>query len=295
METNTTSALREIKELTEFINKPLIKSPLRFPGGKSKAIKYIMPLVPDFNEYREPLVGGGSLFFALHRKFPEKQYWINDIDPNLYKFWKACRDTPNELVDAINVLKRQYKNGSKLYSFLLNTGSRSKNIIDIASRFFILNRITFSGLIESGGYSEQAFKGRFTDTSIDRILLASKALQEVKITNEDFSKVLRPAGEKVFIFLDPPYYSNSEAKLYGKHGQLHTKFNHEVFFKELVACKHNWLVTYDNCSKIQTLFEENRSESWLKFAWQLRYGTNNSSKKIAKVGNELFILNYRPK
>ena len=154
-------------------------------------------------------------------------------------------------------------------------------------------------MIEKLGYSvalrEQAFKGRFTESSVDRILLAAKALQGVKITNKDFSKVLNPSGKNVFVFLDPPYYSNSESKLYGKHGQLHTKFNHEVFFKELVACRHNWLVTYDNCSKIQTLFEKNRSENWLKIAWRLRYGANNSSKKIAKIGNELFMLNYRMK
>ena len=58
----------------------MIKSPLRFPGGKSRAIAQMLPLVPDFEEYREPMVGGGSLFLTLKQKFPHRRYWINDIN-----------------------------------------------------------------------------------------------------------------------------------------------------------------------------------------------------------------------
>ena len=50
-----------------------VKSPLRFPGGKSRALKQILPIIPEFKEYREPMVGGGSVFFALKQKFPEKK------------------------------------------------------------------------------------------------------------------------------------------------------------------------------------------------------------------------------
>ena len=42
-----------------------VKSPLRYPGGKSKAIKQIFSYVPKFKEFREPFLGGGSVFFAL--------------------------------------------------------------------------------------------------------------------------------------------------------------------------------------------------------------------------------------
>ncbi len=283
---------RKRKNIESFI-KPIIKSPLRFPGGKSKAIKYILPLVPYFDEYREPMVGGGSLFFALKQKFPERKYWINDIDPNIYWFWITCRDSPFELVSKINSLKKCYKNGRKLYEFLINPLEKPTEGISIAARFFILNRITFSGLTESGGYSEQAFRERFTQSSINRIFTASTLLQGVKITNKDFSELTSKKGDKVFIFLDPPYYSNSKSRLYGKHGQLHIKFNHDNLFNQLRSCKHNWLLTYDNCSKIEKLFNKNRSENWLRLAWKLKYGVNNSNQQIAKVGEELFILNYK--
>ena len=64
----------------------ILKSPLRYPGGKSKAVKNILPLVPYFEEYREPFVGGGSVFLSLLQKYPEKKYWINDLYLDLFSF-----------------------------------------------------------------------------------------------------------------------------------------------------------------------------------------------------------------
>ena len=59
----------------------MIKSPLRYPGGKSKAIDQIAEYIPDsFSEYREPFVGGGSVFIYLKQKFPHFKFWINDLN-----------------------------------------------------------------------------------------------------------------------------------------------------------------------------------------------------------------------
>ena len=51
---------------------PKTKSPLRYPGGKSKALKQILPIIPSFKEFREPMVGGGSVFFALKQLNPKQ-------------------------------------------------------------------------------------------------------------------------------------------------------------------------------------------------------------------------------
>jgi len=78
------------------------------------------------------------------------------------------------------------------------------NFNDVArgSAFFVLNRITFSGTSCSGGYSQRAFEGRFTDSSIKRAEAISNLLQDVKITNLDYSDVLNAEGDDVFIYLD---------------------------------------------------------------------------------------------
>jgi len=75
----------------------MIKSPLRYPGGKSRAVKIISPIIPDFDEFREPFLGGGSVFVFLKQKCPKKTFWINDLYPNLYYFWKQTQQNLDKL------------------------------------------------------------------------------------------------------------------------------------------------------------------------------------------------------
>jgi len=63
----------------------MIKSPLRYPGGKSKAVNLIASLVSGFDEFREPFLGGGSVFIYLKQRFPKKKFWVNDLHFNLFK------------------------------------------------------------------------------------------------------------------------------------------------------------------------------------------------------------------
>ena len=105
--------------------------------------------------------------------------------------------------------------------------------LERAIRFFILNRITFSGTIEAGGYSNNAFEQRFTPSSIDRLSNLGQVLQGVKITNLDFREVVQAEGKnegdnRTFIFLDPPYLSTTKSKLYGKRGHYHSQFDHTI-------------------------------------------------------------------
>jgi DNA adenine methylase len=150
-----------------------------------------------------------------------------------------------------------------------------------------LNRISFSGTIESGGYSEASFRGRFTDSSIDRLAALDQSLVNTKITNLDYGQLLEEPGENVFIFLDPPYLANSQSRLYGKKGDLHTFFDHNRFAKLMQDCSHQWLITYDDCEQVR----ENFDFAFI-YEWELQYGMNNYKQKQAKKGNELFITNY---
>lgn len=268
-------------------------SPLRYPGGKSRALERIMPLIQKFDEYREPMVGGASVFFAVRQKFgKKKKYWINDKNKELYLFWKYCKEEPKALVSEIRRLKKKYKQGEELYRYLLSNKDKFTEL-QRAVRFFILNRISYSGLVESGGYSQLSFEKRFTKSSIKRIYKASKLLQGVKITNLDYFKLLRGTVKDTFIFLDPPYMSKTEAKLYGKNGKFHTGFNHKQLYEYMVKCRHKWLITYDDCQGIQDIYKFAKSMGWNVKEWNLQYGTNNvKGNPEARIGKELFISNY---
>lgn len=264
----------------------MIKSPLRYPGGKSKSVDKITSIIPIFDEYREPFLGGGSVFLHLKQKYPNKKFWVNDLYFELYTFWEMCQKDIDGVVSQVYVWRNSYTNGKELYRFLIDNMA-SFSPIEKASAFFIFNRITFSGTTEAGGFSEQAYTGRFTLSSIERLTPFAKLLNNTQITNLDYDEILNTHGKNVFIFLDPPYFSATKSALYGKNGKLHKTFDHQRFAETLKKCPHKWLITYDDSPYIRTLF---------RFAeitpWHLTYGMRNITKTSNQKASELFISNY---
>ncbi|BAZ47530.1 D12 class N6 adenine-specific DNA methyltransferase [Nostoc sp. NIES-4103] len=267
----------------------MLKSPLRYPGGKSKAINQIVEYLPDnFSEFREPFVGGGSVFIYLKQKFPDLKIWINDLNRELFLFWKLAQSELAQLVKEIRHIKLKYNDGKLLFAELTTVDVKNLTDLERAVRFFVLNRITFSGTVESGGYSQEAFKKRFTDSSIERLEKLENILSSnVTITNLDYSQLLTEQGKDVFLFLDPPYFSATKSRLYGKDGDLHTSFDHHRFAELLKSCHHHWLITYDDSPQIRENFQ------WANISeWELQYGMNNYKQSGAAKGKELFINNY---
>jgi DNA adenine methylase len=264
----------------------MIKSPLRYPGGKSRAVDLITKILPDFQEFREPFVGGGSIFIHLKQLFPNRKFWINDLYTELYKFWQVSQTDLESVIKQVETWKTEFQNGKELHKFL------AENIVGFddlqtAAAFFVFNRITFSGTTETGGFSQQAFEKRFTDSSIWRLRQLENVLGNVKITNFDYQKVVEVEGENVLIYLDPPYFSATKSALYGKNGKLHKSFDHQRFAETLKNCRHKWLITYDDCEFIRELFSFAEITSW-----NLMYGMRNQTAASDQRGKELFISNF---
>ena len=271
-----------------------ITTALRYPGGKSKALKMILPRIYEdykhnygpIKEYREPFVGGGSVFISVKQDLGDDvRYRINDLNTNLYCFWKLAKERPELLVNEVLKLKNKFPDGRSLYQSL-DKYSHPGTELERAVKFFIRNRITFSGNTDSGGYSQQAYDRRFTLSSINRIQTLNTLLKDVYVTNDNYSKLLFKPGKDVFIYLDPPYYTAMKSELYGRNGDLHKTFNHKKFANTLKWCQFAWLMTYDDCQEIRELFDFAHI-----YEWQLQYGVNNGKSK-SKIGNELFISSY---
>jgi len=264
----------------------MIKSPLRYPGGKSRAVELIASLLPDFDEFREPFLGGGSVFVHTKQRFPNKTYWGNDLYFELFKFWEMTQKHINELIENIYEWRNKFRVGKELHRFL-NQNLPDFNDIERATAFFIYNRITFSGTSLSGGFSERAYHERFTESSIKRLVPFSQLIQKTMITNFDYKELIRAEGNNVFLFLDPPYYSATKSALYGKNGHLHKAFDHVEFAETMKTCPHRWLITYDDSEYIRELFS---------FAtiipWNLTYGMRNVTETSNQNGKEIFISNY---
>lgn len=282
--------------------KKSIRSPLRYPGGKQKAIPFLSRVidrvkeVEGIGEFREPFLGGGCvLLYALGNNLADS-YWGNDLNPLLMDFWYQTQEDVELLCQKVIELREPY-NGPRSKSeiwkefrrrFVEKLDNLPDDRLHRAARFFILNRSTASGTTEAGGLTPLAYCTRFTDSSIQRLRDLAGKLDGVCFTCEDYQNSLRKYGENVFIFLDPPYESAKPSKLYGKRGNFHSEFNHGLLAAELKDCSHLWLMTIDNSEEIRDLY------SWAEiYPWEKTYGMTNISGRNAKEGKELLVANFK--
>lgn len=292
----------------------LIKSPLRYPGGKSRALKFLAQFLPkDIDEFREPFFGGGSLGLYVAQNHSKTKIYANDLNYELFCFWQSLQRDCAGLISGILELKHRFAEGKELYKFILSRRSDELDELTRGIDFFILNRITFSGVVDSGGYSQKSYESRFTPSSVERLEKTSKILGNFAFFSSDYREFLgeeslgksienvpkasdtnqgKNGNEKsdeksVFLFLDPPYFSASKSKLYGKKGILHTNFDHFELCEVLKSTKHKFLLTYDDSAFIRDLYKD-----FCLKEWSLQYGMNNFKQTNAPKGKELLISNF---
>jgi DNA adenine methylase len=289
-----------------------LKTPLRYPGGKSRAIKKLDPDLPkQFKEFREPFLGGGSMALHVTQTRPGTKVWVNDAYYNLYNFWVQLRDNGPALHQELVRIKKPIEYVTKpLRKNKIDKSQWDKSIheniekhralfdkakADIASEddftkavyFFILNKCSFSGLGESSSFSEQASEQNFSMTGIDKLPAYSKLIKDWKITNLDYNQIMNTQGDSCFVFLDPPYDIKDD--LYGKNGNMHSGFDHMRFYEDVVQCPHDWMITYNSNEVLRKRFSDYYFNDW-----DLTY-TMRSSKvytEAQKDRKELLITSY---
>ena len=77
-----------------------MKPILKYPGAKWKISDWIIQNLPPHESYLEPFFGSGAVFF---NKKPARIETINDIDNAVTRFFRTCRNHPDELARAIEM------------------------------------------------------------------------------------------------------------------------------------------------------------------------------------------------
>ena len=272
-----------------------LKTPLRYPGGKSRAVKYLIPKMPkDITEYREPFLGGGSVAIAFTKENPNVPVWVNDMYEPLTNFWFALRDDAEELHRCIKGYKEDY-NTPDLARQLFDEMKIQLNHPEAedfyrAVAFYILNKCSFSGLTEASSFSPQASDHNFTMSGIDKLLEYSKLIQNWKITTGPYwDMMMTSAPVGTFWFFDPPY--DIKDNLYGRKGELHKGFNHEEFCAWITQgnVKDKWMITYNTNPTLVEWYDGYNQTKWdLTYTMRSVGDYMNEQKDRA----ELLITNY---
>ena len=245
-----------------------ITSPLRYAGGKSRAVKQILPLFPvGIDVVCSPFLGGGSIELALASQgIKVKSY---DSFSPLVVFWQMLLSQPKQLAKKV---KGFYPLTHKRFYTLQKNFYQVENHLNQAAIFYTLNRASFSGTTLSGGMSPS--HPRFTKKGINE--LADFCIDGFSVECRDFTHSISK-NEDAFLYCDPPYMNGQS--LYGNRGNTHKSFDHQLLAIYLNKRKR-WILSYNNCETIKQLYKKHHiiEPNWA-------YGMGNK-----KTSNELLII-----
>ena len=273
-----------------------LKTPLRYPGGKSKATTKMAPYFPPKNNvkhYREPFLGGGSVALWVSENYDLESVWVNDLYWHLYNFWKHLQSDGEMLADELHKAKTDNSTPDKA-RVLFNDSKAILNDEQAdaflkAKAFWIVNKCSYSGLTESSTFSAGPSDSNFSLRGIENLREYSKIIQNWKITNLSYEELLKDAEDDTFIYLDPPYEIDS--KLYGKRGAMHKWFDHDLFAEN---CNRSTLaqlaISYNSEQSVKDRFPD-----WNQIEFPLTYTLradrkNYRNNQVERM--ELLLTNY---
>ena len=270
-----------------------LKTPLRYPGGKSRAIKKMAQFLPDmskYKEYREPFLGGGSVALHMTQTYPHLEVWVNDLYEPLVNFWQQLQDEANEITTRLKTFKTAYPTPDRARELFIESkelvNDQKQSDITRAVSFYVVNKCSFSGLTESSSFSSQASDSNFSLRGIEKLPEYSEIIQNWVITNLTYERM--SCDEKdVFTYLDPPYEIKSS--LYGKKGGMHKGFDHDAFAQECDMHTNHMMVSYNSSQLIRERFKE-----WLPYEYDHTYTMRSVGEymKEQQSRKELLLLNY---
>ena len=248
------------------------KTPLKYPGGKTRAKKYILPYFPRTNEIVSPFCGSCGIELDLAAKGIRVHAY--DMYEDLINFWNLIKHNPERLYNTI--LKHHPIDKGKFFKCVNFYEYETDNYEKVA-QFYIVNKCSYGSFT----FAKSPFFSKGVSLKqIENI----KTFYNPNITFKclDFETSLSKHEDK-FAYLDPPYITSQF--YYGKNGHLHKNFDHERLAKVLKARKTPWVLSYNNCDKVKELYQGYRFEYpiWLQSINHKEVGFASS--------NEILIIN----
>ena len=270
-----------------------LKTPLRYPGGKSRAVPKLLQHLPsrEITEYREPFLGGGSMAIEMTRRLPEEiPIWVNDLYEPLYNFWVQLRDNGDYLHSELMRAKNFHPDEESARKLFLdskeNLNDNKRSQEDRAVDFYIINKCSFSGLTESSSFSGQASNSNFSFRGIEKLADYQELIQHWHITNHSYEELFSD-NLQAFIYSDPPYAIKDN--LYGHKGDMHKTFDHQKFAKDCDFHTAHQMISYNADRLVTDMFTD-----WNAYEYDLTYTMRSVGEymKLQHDRKELLLTNY---
>ena len=285
-----------------------MKTPIRYAGGKSRAIKHITPYVINVNKIVSPFLGGGSL--EVHWASLGKEVVGYDLFDVLVNFWNVLLNNKEELVEKLKEISPTSEEYSRIKEILMkwdNTQEMLKDwktdhykrdeVINLdnitAAAYYYFNHNTSYGPGYLGWGSSVYLTEKKWNDMIDKI--SKFELPNLSVAQGSFEEII-PNHNEDFLYLDPPYYleKDSDNKMFTGIYPMrnipihHDGFNHELLRDLLKKHKGGFILSYNNCETIREYYKEFEFHypSW-------NYSMGNGEKRIGKNRTEAGITNSK--
>ncbi|MGN6297571.1 MAG: DNA adenine methylase [Ginsengibacter sp.] len=239
---------------------------LRWAGGKRWFLKHIEEIASfkTFNNYHEPFLGSGAVFFHLK---PSNSSYLSDLNNELIETFIAVRD------DVENIIKelKKFKNTQEEYYKIRE--SKFQSDYKRAARFIYLNQTSFNGIyrVNLKGVYNVPFGFRSTQFfQPENLRLTSKLLQKAIIDTKDFGKIKNNIQKNDLVFLDPPYTISHNNNGFIKYNQklfsLEDQFRLSLLIDEIKKKNAFYILTNAAHNTIEQIFEKGDKKIKLKRA-----------------------------
>tara|TARA_R100001126_G_scaffold96135_1_gene68317 strand:+ start:962 stop:1900 length:939 start_codon:yes stop_codon:yes gene_type:complete len=308
---------------TEFIiSKEIVKAPktkqsakvaspfIQWVGGKRSLLEKYEEIIPtNFNNYYEPFLGGGAMFYHMQSKYGNtKQYFLSDLNRELILTYKTIATTNYQ--EVVRLLKYMSVRHCKEFYYAVRNYDREEiaprrynklfDAIDvlthseIAARFLYLNLTCFNALYRVNGDNlfnvplGNSLKKDISDNGLLR--LCHDVLQDAEIIYRPYQNIDPSSGD--FVFLDPPYAPLSATSNFTSYTSEEFGLSQQVelkkFCDELTKNKVKFMLANSNCEFIQNLYENYNQKT---FALDRRLNCKSEGRKQVE-DNEIIVYNY---
>lgn len=247
-----------------FLNKRL--SPLRYPGGKSKLVEYILQKMQLRNNqtFIEPFAGGASVGLALLDAGFINNLVINDLDFGIYALFSTIIDNPDFLISKLILEEPGYEDYYAAQE-LIKSDYHNKccDIDEAAWSMLIVNRLAYSGISKAnplGGKqgNKQKLLSRWNPEDLcKRIVRINDMKKRITVLNQDAFELIEEAYWKpnTTMLIDPPYYKQGK-RLYhccfSQDDHIHLNVLLDQLYQGMPGA--DIILCYDNEDFIENLY-----------------------------------------
>ncbi len=266
---------------------------LKWAGGKTQLVKQLLLRTPpQFNNYFEPFVGGGALFFALFREGKIKKAHLADLNSELIDTYRTIRDDVEALIGRLS----EYKHDKEVFYEVRALDPNEMALVERAARMIYLNKTCYNGLyrvnlkgkfnVPFGSYKSP----KICDT--ENLRAVSQALSNVEIECTPFEHSLNKAKKGDFVYFDPPYEPISKTSNFTSYqpGGFDKQGQHQLQqICHRLTKQNTWFMLSNSSAKlIHELYDD---ESFVPHPVKAKRAINSNAKKRGKL-TELIVTNY---